>query len=149
MRLLKRRAAYEDLKFYQQICDIRRIIYQITERFTRTHPRLAGQMRDGARSAKQNIREGYRNGSLGVFINSLKISQGSLEELMGDVEDCWEDKLIRIDEFRELSKLFRSADYMLGRYVQSLYKMKELGTWRSAGLKKNLMQPHVTSRNLM
>ena len=51
---------YENLKFYQDICEIRRFIYKITERFNKTHLRLVSQMRDAARSAKQNIREGYR-----------------------------------------------------------------------------------------
>ena len=144
MKLINRKAAYEDLKFYQQICEIRKLIYKISERFVRSHPRLASQMRDAARSAKQNIREGYRNGSIGIFSNSLKISQGSLEELMGDIEDCLEDGLIQKSEFIQLSKLFKSADYMLSRYIQSLYKIKETGTWRKAGVKA----VNVTSRNL-
>lgn len=51
--------AYENLKFYQNICEIRRLIYKITKRFQKSHLRLVSQMRDAARSAKQNIREGY------------------------------------------------------------------------------------------
>ena len=42
-------------------------------------------MRDAARSAKQNIREGYLKGTLGEFKHSIRISQGSLEELAGDI----------------------------------------------------------------
>ena len=86
-----RRAAYEDLKFYQDICEIRRLIYKITERFRKIDLRLVSQMREAARSAKQNIREGYKKGTIGEFIHSIKISQGSLEELSGDCEDCLED----------------------------------------------------------
>ena len=56
-------------------------------------------MRDAARSAKQNIREGYRKGTIGEFIHSIKISQSSLEELSGDIQDCIEDKLITSEEF--------------------------------------------------
>ena len=63
--LREKEMAYERLMFYQDICEIRRLIYGITERFRKTHLRLVSQMRDAARSAKQNIREGYRKGTIG------------------------------------------------------------------------------------
>jgi four helix bundle protein len=124
---------YERLKFYQNICDIRRLIYKITQRFTGMHLRLASQMRDAARSAKQNIREGYRKGSIGEFIHSIKINQGSLEELSGDMEDCLEDGLINKDEFDKFNKLYCSADYMSTRYISSLYNIEKKGTWKTIG----------------
>jgi len=130
-----RRAAYENLKFYQDICEIRRAIYKITGRFVRTHPKLVSQMRDAARSAKQNIREGYKRGTIGEFIHSIKISQGSLEELSGDCEDCQEDNLISNDEFDALAALFQSASYMSTRYLESLYRMERDGTWKTPGSK--------------
>lgn len=130
MRLRKIEAAYEKLKFYQDICQIRRLIYNLTERFRKIHPKLVSQMQDAARSAKQNIREGYKRGTVREFIRSIKISQGSLEELSGDIEDCMEDGLITEQEFSELSKLFRSADYLSSRYLESLYEMERKGTWK-------------------
>jgi four helix bundle protein len=123
-------APYERLKFYQDICEIRRLIYRITEQFPKKHMRLVSQMRDAARSAKQNIREGYKKGSIGEFIHAIKISQGSLEELSGDVEDCYEDDLITENEFNKLSKLFRSADYLSTRYLGSIYRIEKAGTWK-------------------
>jgi four helix bundle protein len=133
MRLLKKEAAYEKLKFYQDICEMRRLIYQITERFRKIHLRLVSQMRAAARSAKQNIREGYKRGTIGEFIRGINISLGSLEELGGDVEDSFEDGLITEEEFNKLSKLFRSANYMAGRYLKSLYKIEREGTWKTPG----------------
>ena len=130
-----RKPAYEDLKFYQDICQIRKLIYKITGRFANIHFRLVSQMRDSARSAKQNIREGYRKGSIGGYIHSIKISLGSLEELSGDIEDCIEDGLINKSEFIEFSRLFQSATYMAGQYIKSLYKMEWNGTWRVSGEK--------------
>ena len=58
----RRKPAYEDLKFYQDIRTLRRLTYQITERFNKTHMRLVSQMRDAARSAKQNILEATKKG---------------------------------------------------------------------------------------
>ncbi len=128
-----RRAPYENLKFYQDICEIRRLIYKITDRFSKTHIRLVSQMRDAARSAKQNIREGYKRGTAGEFIHSIRISQGSLEELSGDCDDCREDGLITEDEFGRLSELFQSAGYMSTRYLISLCKMERDGKWKTPG----------------
>lgn len=128
-----RSAAYEKLKFYQDICEIRRLIHKITEKFAKSNIRLASQMRDAARSAKQNIREGYRRGSIREFIRSIRISQASLEELGGDMEDCLEDSLISKEEFNVFLKLYRSADYMSNRYISSLYEMERNGTWKVFG----------------
>jgi len=126
----KQSPAYERLKFYQDICEVRRLVYQITSRFAKTHMRLISQMRDAARSAKQNIREGYRKGSAGEFAHSIRISQGSLEELSGDIEDCYEDKLISKEESEKLFKLINSAIYLSGRYLVSLMKLKQDEKWK-------------------
>ena len=107
-------------------------------------------MRDAARSAKQNIREGYRKGTIGEFIHSIKISLGSLEELSGDVQDCKEDKLITEDEYLKFSKLYQSASYLSAQYLKSAYKMEREGTWEIPGAKlrcknkRNLKKPNVT-----
>ena len=133
--MLQKTRPYEKLKFYQDICEIRKLIYRITEKFRKTHLRLVSQMRDAARSAKQNIREGYRKGTLGEFIHSIKISQGSLEELSGDVDDCKEDRLITESEFEEFSRLYQSAGYMCAQYLKSLYKIEKEGSWKIPGAK--------------
>lgn len=125
--------AYERLIFYKDICELRRRIYLITDRFYKSHLRLVSQMRDAARSAKQNIREGYKKGTIGEFIHSIRISLGSLEELSGDVEDCLEDNLITQEENEALSKLFRSISIMSNKYLSSLYKMEKEGTWKTPG----------------
>lgn len=135
-KLQKRQAAYEKLKFYKDICEIRRFIYKITQKFPKTYIRLISQMRDAARSAKQNIREGYKKGTLGEFIHSINISRGSLEELSGDVEDCKEDGLISDEEFVQLEKLFRSADYLSHQYIKALYQMKATGSWKTPRSRK-------------
>ena len=121
---------YENLRFYQNICKIRDLTYKITRRFVKTHLRLVSQMDDAARSAKQNIREGYKKGSAAEFANSIRISRGSLEELSGDYEDCHKFHLISQDEFKKLNRLFKETDYQTGRYLPSLYKMEQDGKWK-------------------
>jgi len=113
------------------------MVYLITDRFPKSHFRLVSQMRDAARSAKQNIREFYRRGSVREFIQGIRISQGSLAELSGDAEDCHEDRLITAEEFRELSSLLHSADYLMGRFIPALYRMEKEGTWKTPGRIEN------------
>jgi four helix bundle protein len=131
-----KKQAYEKLKFYQDNCEIRRLVYKITERFTRINLRLVAQMRDAARSAKQNIREGYRRGGTGEFVHSIRISQGSLEELSGDMEDCLEDKLITQEEHDLFRELFRSATYLSTQYIKAICELDRKGKWNYPGRKK-------------
>ncbi len=121
---------YEKLKFYQDICQIRSFVYQVTSRFERSHLRLVSQMRDAARSAKQNIREGYVKGTLGEFKHSIKISQGSLEELCGDMADCLEDRLISDKEFETFKALYRSASYMSTQYLKAMSQKTQINNWK-------------------
>ncbi|MFA5840082.1 MAG: four helix bundle protein [Candidatus Margulisiibacteriota bacterium] len=124
---------YERLIFYQNICEIRKFVFFTTERLKRDHLRLVSQMRDAARSAKQNIKEGYRRGSLAQFVNYLKISLASLEELSGDVDDCLEDNLITKNEYDYFVKLYRSAEYLTRQYLKSMYTIEKQGTWKVPG----------------
>lgn len=125
------KAAYERLQFYKNICELRRSVYKITEKFYKTHMRLVSQMRDSARSAKQNIREGYRRDTAGEFAHSIKISAGSLNELEGDLDDCFEDRLIDQGKYDELKDLIGKTNYQINRYLDSLYKMDREGKWKS------------------
>jgi len=146
---MEKKRPYEELKFYQDICEIRKFIHRITERFAKANLRLISQMRDSSRSAKQNIREGYRKGTLGEFLHSIKISQGSLEELSGDIEDCFEDKLITKEEFDKFAKLYHSASYLSTQYLKAMYQVENAGTWKVPGNHlRTKKQPKGTSRNL-
>ncbi len=121
---------YEKLKFYQDICEIRRLVHTLTRRFEKSHLRLVSQMRDAARSAKQNIREGYVKGTLGEFKHSIRISQGSLEELCGDMQDCHEDRLISSEEFEAFKTLHRSASYMSTQYLKAMSQRTQIANWK-------------------
>jgi four helix bundle protein len=124
------KAAYEKLKFYQNICEIRRLVYQLTKGFEKLHLRLVSQMRDAARSAKQNIREGYRKDSSGEFSHSIKISAGSLGELEGDLDDCYEDRLIGKAEYYKIKDLLGRTNYQINQYLFSLHKLVSEGKWK-------------------
>ena len=126
-----REAAYERLQFYKNICIIRKKVYNLTERFRKTHIRLVSQMRDAARSSKQNIREGYAKDTSGEFAHSIKISKGSLCELEGDLDDCREDNLIEQKDYIGLKELISKTKYQIDKYIDSLYKLEKEGKWKT------------------
>ena len=86
--------------------------------------RRVSQMNDAARSTKQNIQEGYKRKSLGEYIHSLTIAQGSLGELMGDVDDCYDDGLINKTELDELEEIMGKTDYLFKRLIQALERKR-------------------------
>ena len=123
--------AYEKLQFYKNICEIRKLIYRITEKFSKMHIRLISQMRDAARSSKQNIRKGYSRDSAGEFAHYIKISKGSMAELEGDLDDCKEDSLIQEQDYITLKKLISLTKYQIDKYIDSLYKLEKEGKWKT------------------
>jgi four helix bundle protein len=113
--------AYKQLVFWKNALELRSYIYELTKRFASIECRRVSQMRDAARSVKQNIQEGYFK-STKSYIAYLVISRGSLNELLGDVEDCLADRLIADEEFKYLDKLIGTTDYLITRAIAGLYK---------------------------
>lgn len=116
---------YRKLITWQKANELRKLVYTIIKRFPKIEMRRISQMNDAARSVKQNIQEGYKRGSLGEYIHSLNIAQGSLGELIGDIEDCFDDRLITKEEFELLDKSSGQTDYFLKRLIESLIKKRK------------------------
>lgn len=119
-----KKQGYEKLIVWQNAYKLRKLIYETTKFFPKREMRRISQMNDSARSVKQNIQEGYKRNSLGDYIRSLNIAQGSLGELMGDVDDCYEDALINKEKFDKIKELLGKTDYLFKRLIQSLEKKK-------------------------
>lgn len=122
---------FRKLIVWRNSYSLRSLIYKISKRFPKIEFRRVSQMRDAARSVKQNIQEGYKRGTAGEYIQFLNISRGSLGELSGDIEDCREDRLITEDEYKKLDELCGKTDYLLTRQIQAILKMQREGTWRT------------------
>lgn len=111
---------YKKLIVWQNCKLLRKRVYEITKKFPKSEYKRVSQMNDAARSTKQNLQEGYKS-SLLKYINYIRnISRPSLSELHGDIEDCYEDKLISKEEFEELDDLCKRTDYLLNRLIKSL-----------------------------
>ena len=115
---------FRKLIVWQNAYKLRRMVYETTKGFLPSEMRRVSQMRDAARSTKQNIQEGYGK-TLGEYIHSLEISKGSLRELSGDIEDCFDDGLITKEEFDKLRELCAKTDYLFMRLIQSLRRKQK------------------------
>lgn len=114
---------YKKLVVWWNAQQLRALVWRMTIRFPKSEMRRVSQMRDAARSVKQNIQEGYRR-SLGQYIQFLVISDASLAELSGDIEDCSEDGLISQEEFSLLNELCAKTHYLFTRLIASLRKKR-------------------------
>lgn len=84
---------------------LRFLIRLLTESFPRSEYRRKSQMDDAARSVVRNIEEGYKRATTSEYLDFLGFSQGSLEEVKGDVRECTEDGLLRHQRGSELEDI--------------------------------------------
>lgn len=89
---------YKNLPFFKQA----EIIYDFTVEFCKKYLfkkefiRLCDQMIQAARSAKQNMAEGYLQKSVEGRLKLLGVSRGSLEELLNDYLDFLRQRGLKI-----------------------------------------------------
>jgi len=127
--MFEEKKRYERLIVWQNAYKLRLMVYQITSRFPKIELRRVSQMRDAARSVKQNIQEGYGKGSIKKYMQYCSISHDSAMELAGDIQDCYDDKLISAKEYEDLGGLAGRTIYLLKKLIQSLRKKEKEGTW--------------------
>ena len=74
---------------------LRYLIRLLTVDFPKNEYRRKAQMDDAARSVVRNIEEGFKRPDTKSYLDFLGFSQGSLEEVKGDVRECSEDGLLK------------------------------------------------------
>jgi len=119
-------AGYRKLIPWKNAYDLRKTVYRITQSFPKLEYRRISQMRDAARSAKQNIQEGYRLKSRPQHVHFLGIAHASLHELAGDIEDSYDNGLISSEQFDVLASLVGRTDYLFRRTIDALNGSKFL-----------------------
>lgn len=78
------------------------------------------QVDDAARSVVRNIEEGYKRANTSTYVEFIGFSQGSLEEVKGDIRELTEDGFLKSRNGSSLSGL--GID--LGAFNQTLRKTK-------------------------
>lgn len=84
---------------------LRILIRKLTETFPKSEYRRKAQMDDAARSTVRNIEEGFKRSNTKDYLEFIGFSQGSLEEVKGDIRECLEDKLLPTKYGTSLSNL--------------------------------------------
>lgn len=136
------------------------LVYDLTVQFCqRWIPswKLKEQMLGAARSGKQNIVEGAENmqTSLKIAINLTGVAKGSIEELIGDLEDYvrqnglrqWDKSDARVEVFRrKAAELVRNLSNL-----EDLSDLSSLGSLREEKLLKQFLLPNdaETASNLL
>jgi len=67
----------------------------LTSELTRSEYRRKSQVDDAARSVVRNIEEGYKRSTTSEYLQFLGYSQGSLEEVKGDIRELTEDGFLQ------------------------------------------------------
>lgn len=73
---------------------LRFFVRKFTESLPKSEYRRKSQVDDAARSVVRNIEEGYKRATTAEYIQFISYSQGSLEEVKGDVRELTEDKFL-------------------------------------------------------
>ena len=81
------------------------LIRKLTETLPRSEYRMKAQIDDAARSVVANIEEGYKRAGTKEYIQYISYSQGSLEEVKGDIERLMQDKFLASKPGTKISDL--------------------------------------------
>lgn len=73
---------------------LRFFVRRFTESLPKSEYRRKSQVDDAARSVVRNIEEGFKRTTTGEYLQFIGYSQGSLEEVKGDVRELTEDKFL-------------------------------------------------------
>lgn len=74
---------------------LRLLVRKLTENFPRSEYRRKAQMDDAARSVVRNVEEGFKRPDTRSYLDFIGFSQGSLEEVKGDIRECVADGLLK------------------------------------------------------
>ena len=112
---------FEDLEVYQVAREFRKAMYAVTRRlpdFERYD--LGSQIRRAALSLTNNMAEGRGRYHYPDQIRFFLHSRGSLEELVDDLNVCWDEKYLSSDEVTNLKGQSREVLVLFNGYLRYL-----------------------------
>ena len=105
---------------------LRFLIRKFTESLPQSEYRRKAQVDDAARSVVRNIEEGYKRATTSEYIDFIGYSQGSLEEVKGDVRELTEDGFLRSQPGAALVDVGIDLGEFHGRLKERRGKVKEV-----------------------
>jgi len=99
---------------------LRFLIRMLTSDLPKSEYRRKAQADDAARSVVRNIEEGYKRSTTSEYLQFIGYSQGSLEEVKGDIRELTEDRFLRTVRGSSLA----GAGLDLGSFHRALWGNK-------------------------
>lgn len=107
---------YRYLVQWSNLVLLRYLVRLFTNSLPKSEYRRKAQADDAARSTVRNIEEGYKRSNTATYIEFISFSQGSLEEVKGDVRELAEDGFLKSHSGSSL----RDIGIDLGAFNQAL-----------------------------
>lgn len=104
-RSWKSPSGYKFLVPWSNAVLLRILIRNLTDSFPKSEYRAKAQVDDAARSTIANIEEGYKRATTEEYIKFISYSQGSLEEVKGDIERFLQDGFLQSSKGSKLEDL--------------------------------------------
>ena len=112
---------YRDLIVWKEAMDIAELVYRLTRAFPREEAfGLTSQMRRCAVSIPSNIAEGFGRAQRKVFVQFLRIAQGSLKELETQLMLAVRVELVPSKEVSDIQARCQILGKRFVRYIRSL-----------------------------
>jgi four helix bundle protein len=117
---------FEDLEVYKAAREFRKKIYGLVKKLPADEKHnLAGQMRRAATSLTNNIAEGHGRFHYQENIQFLRQARGSLEELLDDLNICFDEQYFPEEELKLLKDEGFDLLHRINGYIAYLRKRKE------------------------
>lgn len=104
-RQWKHPEGYKYLAPWTNAVFLRFLIRKLTGGLPQSEYRSKNQLNDAARSVVANIEEGYKRSTTKEYLDFLGFSQGSLEEVKGDVKRFYQDGFLKSKQGSSLADL--------------------------------------------
>lgn len=109
---------YKRMAVWQNASLLRLLIRKHTETLPKSEHRQKAQLDDAARSVKRNIEEGWKRPTTSEYLQFLGYSQGSLEEVKGDIYDAKTDGFLKSIPGATLDRLGFTISALKGKEIK-------------------------------
>src|SRR3989338_7429850 len=117
---------YRWLVQWSNLVLLRFLVRLVTDSLPKSEYRRKAQLDDAARSSVRNIEEGYKRQTTAEYLEFIGFSQGSLEEVKGDVRELTEDGFLRSQPGSALVDIGIDLGEFHGRLKERRGKVKEV-----------------------
>lgn len=115
---------FKDLIVWQRAMELGEEVYRATSRLPEEEKfGLKSQMRRCAVSIPSNIAEGKKRGSIGDYVQFLRVADGSAAEL--ETQILVAQRLFGTEDFDRAMTLLLDVQRMLGKMISTLLKKKK------------------------